>query len=131
MSSNLRIIGFVGAAVLFAALGMVLAQDQASSDAVDDGVWVLTSKNCNSSFVPHGDEPDDGFEDIIGEQHIALHESCVSYSVDTSYENFGKKISENIFTEYYWKEPPRILRPGEEIKIGESCSATCMHNPKK
>jgi hypothetical protein len=130
MSSNLRIIGFIGAMVFFTTLGMAMAQDQASSDAVDGGVWVLTSKNFNSSFVPNGNDPDDGFEDIIDEQNIALHESCVLYSVDTSYDNFGKKISENIFTEYYWKEPPRVLRPGEEIKIGASCSATCMYKPE-
>lgn len=130
MSSSLRIVGFIGAAFLFAALGIVLAQDQDSSGAADDGVWVLTSKNYNSSFVPHGNDPDDGFEDIIDEQNIALHESCVLYSVDTSYDNFGKKISENIFNEYYWKEPPRVLRPGEEIKIGASCSATCMYKPE-
>lgn len=130
MSSSLRIVGIIGAAVLFAALGIVLAQDQESSGASDDGVWVLASKNFNSSFVPHGNDPDDGFEDIIDEQQIALHESCVLYSVDTSYENFGKTIAENIFNEYYWKEPPRVLHPGEEITIGASCSATCMYKPE-
>jgi hypothetical protein len=130
MNINLRLIGFIALAVLLLSLGMALAQDQSSSDAVDDGVWVLTSKNFNSSFVPHGNDPDDGFEDIIDEQNIALHESCVLYSVDTSYENFGKTIAENIFSEYYWKEPPRVLRPGEEIKIGASCSSTCMYKPE-
>ena len=94
MSSSLRIFGLIIAAFFFTALAMALAQDRASSDGIDDGVWVLTSKNYNSSFVPHGNDPDDGFEDIIDEQDIALHESCVLYSVDTSYENFGKKITE-------------------------------------
>jgi hypothetical protein len=130
MSSSLRIIGFIGAAVFFTTLGMVLAQDQASSDVVDDGVWVLTSKNYNSSFVPHGNEPDDGFEDIIDEQDIALHEDCVLYSVDTFYDNFGKRIRHTAFTEYYWKEPPRVLRPGEEIQINATCSATCWYDPE-
>lgn len=127
MSSSLRIIGFIGAAVLFAALGIVLAQDQESSGAADDGVWVLASKNYNSAFVPHGNDPNDGFEDIIDEQEIALHESCVLYSVETSYLDNGKEIRHTAFDEYYWKEPPRVLRPGEEIKIGASCSATCMY----
>lgn len=127
MSSNFGIISFIGVAVLFAALGMGLAQVKASSDAIDDGLWVLTSKNYNSSFVPNGNDPDDGFADIIDDQDIALHEDCVLYSVETSYVENGKEIRHTAFTEYYWNEPPRVLRPGEEIDIGATCSATCMH----
>jgi hypothetical protein len=130
MSSSLRIVGVIGAAFLFAALGIVLAQDQDPSGVADDGVWVLASKNYNSAFVPHGNDPNDGFEDNIDEQEIALHESCVLYSVETSYLDNGKEIRHTAFDEYYWKEPPRILRPGEEIMIGASCSATCMYKPE-